>query len=227
MVRIESAGESTAGVNQILTCTVTLEQDLRSPLLIHWTAPNGSIIRNETLVDVTVSRSSNNLSLTFDPLHTSHGGQYSCMASVNVPEANVFLRGQTSLNITVQYPHLVITRSILTGECVMNEVSTLIGNVTLTPSTSGNPAFSYTWQVPSGRNITTSTGDYTVNQGSLRVGNIENNTGRYTLHVYVNIPETGVVNLCNSISFTLSSIGTKVITIYFSISSLYLQNLVR
>ena len=227
MVRIESTGESIAGVNQTLTCTVNLEQDLRAPLLIQWTAPNGSIIGNETLVDVTVSRSSNSLSLTFNPLHTSHGGQYSCMASVNVPEANVFHNGQASLNITVQYPHLVITRSILTDECVMNEAATLIGNVTLTPSTSGNPTFSYTWQVPSGQNITTTTGDYTVNQGSLRVGNIENNTGIYTLHVCVNIPETGVVNLCNSISFTLSSIGTKVITIYFAISSLYLQNLVR
>ena len=217
VVRIESAGESTAGVNHTLTCTVTLEQDLRSPLLIQWTAPNGSIIGNETLVDVTVSRSSNNLSLTFDPLHTRHGGQYSCMASMNVPESNVFLRGQASLNITVHYPHLVITRSILTGECRMNEVVTLIGNVTLTPSTSDNPTFSYTWQVPSGRNITTSTGDYTVNQGSLHVGNFENNTGRCTLYVCVNIPETGVVNLCNSISFTLSPNGTKVITIYFAI----------
>ena len=55
VVRIESAGESTAAVNQILICTV-----------IQWTAPNGSIIGNETLVDVTVSRSSNSLSLTFD-----------------------------------------------------------------------------------------------------------------------------------------------------------------
>ena len=199
VVRIESAGESTAGVNHTLTCTVTLEQDLRSPLLIQWTAPNGSIIRNETF-----TRFSNNLSLTFDHLHTRHGGQYSCIASVNVPEANIFIGGQASHNITVHYPHLVITRSILTDECVMNEVSTLIGNVTLTPSTSGNPTFSYTWQVPSGRNITASTSDYTVNQGSIRVGN---NTGRYTLHVCVNIPETGVVNLCNSISFTLSSNG--------------------
>ena len=102
VVTIESIGESTAGVNHILTCTVTLEQDLRAPLLIQWTAPNGSIIGNETLVDVTVSKSSNNLSLTFAPLHTSHGGQYSCMASVTVPEANVFLSGQASLNTTVQ-----------------------------------------------------------------------------------------------------------------------------
>ena len=127
------------------------------------------------------------------------------MASVNVPEANVFISGQASHNITVQYPHLVITRSILTGECITNEVATLIGNITLlTPSTSGNPTFSYTWQVPSGRNISTSTGNYTVNQESLHVGNIENNTGIYTLYVCANISDFGVVNLCNSTSFTLS-----------------------
>ena len=202
MVRIESAGESTAGVNHTLICTVTLEQDLRAPLLIQWTAPNGSIVGIQSLM--ILPNSSYNLSLTFDPLHTSHGGQYSCMASVNVPEANIFISGQASLNITVQYPHLLITRSILTGECITNEVSTLIGNVTLTPSTSGNPTFSYTWQVPSGRNMSTSTGNYTVNQGSLRV---DNNTGRYTLHVCANIPETGVVNLCNSTSFVLHSDG--------------------
>ena len=204
VVRIESAGESTAGVNHTLTCTVTLEQDLRSPLLIQWTAPNGNIIRNETF-----TRSSNNLSLTFDPLHTRHGGQYSCMASVNIlSEADTFLSGQASLNITIHHPHLVITRSIYTGECITNEAATLIGNVTLTPSISGNPTFSYTWQVPSGRNITVSTGDYTVNQGSIRVGN---NTGRYTLHVCVNIPETGIVNLCNSTTFTLSFDGYQTV----------------
>ena len=201
MVRINSVGESTAGINHTLICTVTLEQDLRAPLLIQWTAPNGSIIENETLEDVTVSRSSNNLSLTFDPLHTRHGGQYSCMASVNVPEANIFISGQASHNITVQYPHLVI----LTGEHITNEVVTLIGNVTLTPSTSGNPTFSYTWQVPSGLNITTSTGGYTVNQGSLNVSyNIQNITGSYTLYVCANISEIGVVDLCNSTSITLS-----------------------
>ena len=200
VVRIESAGESTAGVNYTLTCTVTLEQDLRSPLLIQWTAPNGNIIRNETF-----TRSSNNLFLTFDPLHTRHGGQYSCMASVNVPEANVFLSGQALSNITVQYPELLITVSILPGECMSNEMTTLIGNVTLTPSTSGNPIFSYTWQgILSGQNIITTTGNYTVNQ---HVDNSESNTGRYTLYVCVNIPETGVVNLCNSTSFTLSSNG--------------------
>ena len=102
VVRIESVGESTAGVNQILTCIVTVGQDLRAPLLIQWTAPNGSIIGNETLVDVTVSRSSNNLSLSFSPLHTSHRGQYSCMVSMNIPEASVIISGQASHNITVQ-----------------------------------------------------------------------------------------------------------------------------
>ena len=205
-VMIMSAGESIAGVNHSLTCSVTLEQNLRAPLLIQWTAPNGSIIQDETLVDVTVS-SSSNLSLTFNPLHTSHGGQYSCITSVNVSEARVFISGQASINITVHYPHLMIVKFLRSGECMIEELATLVGNVTLTPDTHGSPTFSYTWQVPPGQNITNSTGDYTVSQGFLRVGNIENNTGNYTLHVCVNIPETGVVNFCDSTSFTLSSNG--------------------
>ena len=95
---IESVGESTAGSIQVLTCTVILPNVLRVPLLTQWIAPNRSIIGN----GATVSGSSDRLSLTFAALHTSHGGQYFCMASVNISDANVFISGQASYNITVQ-----------------------------------------------------------------------------------------------------------------------------
>ena len=46
------------------------------------------------------------LALEFSPLHTSHGGRYSCIATILLPEIGVYaLSGGSSLNIIVQSKH--------------------------------------------------------------------------------------------------------------------------
>ena len=64
---------------------------------------DGTKIGNGTLVDVSLSKLTlSTLTLTFNPLHSSHGDQYMCVASMNISGANVYLSGSGSYNITVQ-----------------------------------------------------------------------------------------------------------------------------
>ncbi len=64
---------------------------------------DGPKIENGTLVDVSVSELMlSTFTLTFNPLHSSHGDQYLCVASMNISGADVYLSGSGSYNITVQ-----------------------------------------------------------------------------------------------------------------------------
>lgn len=91
---------TTAGTTVTLTCTVTLTQDLVILPHIEWLTGDGTKIEHLENVDIQTSGLSSNL--TFNPLHTSHGGWYSCRGSVNIPEAGLHVSGNRSRVITVQ-----------------------------------------------------------------------------------------------------------------------------
>ena len=102
-VVISSSGPSTAGETHSLTCDVALAQDLRESPVIEWVGPEGPI--EDGAVDgVTLSSSSpaTTMTLTFDPLGTSHGGVYWCSASVIDPEARLSISANSSHIIRVQ-----------------------------------------------------------------------------------------------------------------------------
>lgn len=102
-MHVRSTGTSVAGDTRTLTCTVIILQQLIAMPFIKWVGPNGIVIENETLLDVNVfSPSPLTVILTFVPLRTSHGGEYRCVASVDIAEANVSIVNSSSLNITVQ-----------------------------------------------------------------------------------------------------------------------------
>ena len=102
-VNITSSGSSIAGDTRSLICDVTLAQDLRERPVIEWVWPNGTKIENGTLEGVSVfSSSPSMLTLTFAPLHTSHGGIYWCRASVSDSDASLFLSANASYSLTVQ-----------------------------------------------------------------------------------------------------------------------------
>ena len=42
------------------------------------------------------------LTLTFDPLHTSHGGRYTCRGSINIPAISFSNSNEADSNVTVQ-----------------------------------------------------------------------------------------------------------------------------
>ena len=103
-VTMTSSGSSIAGAPLSLTCNVTLAHDLRERPVIEWVRPNGAMIENGTLEDVSVLSSSLStiLILILAPLHINYGGIYWCRASVMDSDASLFLSGNSSYNLTVQ-----------------------------------------------------------------------------------------------------------------------------
>ena len=102
-VVISSSGPSTAGETHSLTCDVALAQDLRESRVIEWVGPEGRI-RDGVVEGVTLFSSfrPTAMNLSLDPLRTSHGGVYWCMASVIDPEARVSISANSSHIIRVQ-----------------------------------------------------------------------------------------------------------------------------
>ena len=102
-VVISSFGVSTAGETHSLTCNVSLAQDLRESPVIEWVGPEGPI-EDGAVEGVTLSSSfpSTTMTLTFDPLRTSHGGVYWCRASVVDPEASLSINANSSYTVTAQ-----------------------------------------------------------------------------------------------------------------------------
>ena len=77
-----------AGQSLTLTCSATVQEGISgSPILI-WT--KGGI------------QQSTGSTLTFDPLLTSHGGVYTCIARLTIPKAGVDVSGLNATIVRVQ-----------------------------------------------------------------------------------------------------------------------------
>ena len=98
-----SSSPSAAGETHSLTCDVTLAQDLRESPVIEWVGPEGPI-EDGAVEGVTLSSSSpsTTMTLTFNPLRTSHGGVYWCRASVVDSEASLSISANSSYTVTTQ-----------------------------------------------------------------------------------------------------------------------------
>ena len=112
IVSIDASDTSIAGETYSLTCTVSLEQVLRQSPVIEWIGPDGRVIENGTVVDVSLSSSSpTTMTLLFSPLHTSHGGTYWCRATVIDTDAKIEIMNNSSKNVTVQSKSLLYCMS--------------------------------------------------------------------------------------------------------------------
>ena len=74
-VTITDSGMSTAGQMYTLTCSV----DVPGTPSIQWQYSNGSVVTNGGGITVSAGV------LTFNPLLTSHGGEYTCQATAETP----------------------------------------------------------------------------------------------------------------------------------------------
>ena len=111
VVAITTTNTSTAGYVFTLTCTVTVVGDLVVQPKVEW-------VDSESIMDG-VSTVMNNgrvftLDLVFNPLNTSHGGQYTCRATIDIESINI-------TNLQNNFSHNVIVRSE-TG-CYINLLS--------------------------------------------------------------------------------------------------------
>ena len=87
-----------AGNTLTLICNVTLRQALRTTPSIEWVGPDGVI---GGVSNVTISMTSESgVSVMFVPLHTSHGGEYRCVANITIPK--VAITASSAYDITVQ-----------------------------------------------------------------------------------------------------------------------------
>ena len=84
-----------------LTCTVITVANLvaSAELTVQWSG--GSVGSNGVTVS-TVSGDTSTKNLTFSPLLTSHGAQYTCQATINIPSINVTKTGSNSTDVMVQ-----------------------------------------------------------------------------------------------------------------------------
>ena len=96
---------TTAGDVYTLTCSATVVDNLAVEPNILWLYTNGTTVGGTNITVGAVMMTGNvfTQNLTFSPLYTSHGGQYICRASVDIPAISLQGIGrQSSMNITVQ-----------------------------------------------------------------------------------------------------------------------------
>ena len=104
-VRVESDGDSTAGENFSLQCTVETVEGVRpEDISIQWTGPDGgqissgdNIVIGELTTDGTVTTGS----LQFSPLRTSDRGQYTCTGRVAASSVVVDVSNSDSIVVNV------------------------------------------------------------------------------------------------------------------------------
>ena len=93
-----SSGVPISGETYNLTCTV--EANVQPT--VQWLYSNsGSRVTNESNITVETEKTTNSttiLTLSFNPLSTSHGGQYTCQSTTDTPPSTV----NATRNVTVQ-----------------------------------------------------------------------------------------------------------------------------
>ena len=101
-VTITPSGNSTAGRSYTLTCTVKVVNGLVVVPQVMW-LKNGISVVGGNVTSGKVSANTTTLTLQFNPLHTSNGGQYSCIANVSIPIISITSLYNTSVSrLTVQ-----------------------------------------------------------------------------------------------------------------------------
>ena len=95
LVTTSSSGSSLAGSMYSLVCTVKVVDGLVVVPNVVWMKDTRPLVNgvNATLTR-TMSGGSTALNLIFSPLRTSHGGQYTCVATISVPQ--IMLTTQTT-----------------------------------------------------------------------------------------------------------------------------------
>lgn len=94
LVNITTNGDSIAGANYSLQCSVSVVDYLVVQPDVELVAPNGGTVASQ--MNMTV------LTHTLSPLTTSDGGEYTCMATLIIPDAGITnLQNSATKTITV------------------------------------------------------------------------------------------------------------------------------
>ena len=109
LIDIHSGGTSTAGQPYTLSCTATVVENLVVPPRLEWLETDHDrrvVGSNNISVGIPVTTGTNtSLTFTFVPLHTSHGGKYTCRATINIPAISLLSSGETDFVVVVKSKH--------------------------------------------------------------------------------------------------------------------------
>ena len=115
-VTIHGTGNTIAGEMYTLSCTATVVEDLVVVPMLQWKYSNGSVVNGGSSLTLSAMVASGNATthnLTFNPLRTSHGGEYTCRAIVNISSISISgLSSSQSSEVVVQsrlfYLHMAV-----------------------------------------------------------------------------------------------------------------------
>ena len=96
-------GNETAGEEYQLICTVEVVEGLVVQPTVSWLDPTNQPASQPNITVGTAQRNGVNttLTLTFTPLRTSHMGQYTCQAIVNIQEVFIDVMGMQTFGVVV------------------------------------------------------------------------------------------------------------------------------
>ena len=108
MVTIESMGSRTAGEDYELICTVEVVEGLVVQPTVAWLDPTNQTASQPNITVGTAQRNGVNttLTLTFNLLRTSHMGQYTCQAIINIQEVFIDVIGMQTFDVVVASKYL-------------------------------------------------------------------------------------------------------------------------
>ena len=91
----------TAGTEFQLICSVTVTEGLTVQPTVQW---SGGSVGSEGVTESATNHSGtiSMRTLTFSPLLTSHGAQYTCQAEINVSSISVMRNGSNSTDLVAQ-----------------------------------------------------------------------------------------------------------------------------
>ena len=104
-VNISTSGSPVAGQMYTLTCTRRIVGNTSLTPVVTWSNSNGVVTSGN---GITVS----NGNLTFNPLHTSHGGQYICQSTLSrsiTSMMNIIVKSMTSRLAIIYSGHSMLT----------------------------------------------------------------------------------------------------------------------
>ena len=103
MVNVTADITMTAGDELQLTCTVSTVNYLVASSLVTVLWSGGSVGSSGVTESITTTNGVTSMkTLTFNPLLTSHGAEYTCHAMINIPSINVIVSSSDSTNVIVQ-----------------------------------------------------------------------------------------------------------------------------
>ena len=95
-----------AGQSLSLTCNVTVVEHLMVDPVLEWVDSSGNTL---PAMDTVTSGVVSTRTMHFNPLLTSHGGRYSCRASIGV--SGIYLsQNERYLNLTIQSGYINVSR---------------------------------------------------------------------------------------------------------------------